>query len=134
MLNRCTHAHPKSIRGAHSQQSLARLRTAFDDEAPCKTVHKWFAIFKCSRVNLSDEFRGGQSSCAVNDKNIDDLHCIIETDKFPVAHFSHHRGILLVLKWSVKHQSLLWSCECPWAAVITYYSLVSRTLVCSLTL
>ncbi|GBP38799.1 Nuclear receptor-binding protein homolog [Eumeta japonica] len=38
-----------------SQQSLARLRTAFNDEAPCKTtVYNWFAAFKRGRVEQRD--------------------------------------------------------------------------------
>ncbi|GBP71101.1 hypothetical protein EVAR_53381_1 [Eumeta japonica] len=56
--------------GAHAQQSLARLRIAFGDEAPCKTtICNWFAKFKRGRVNLSDEFRDGRSPIAINEQN-----------------------------------------------------------------
>ncbi|GBP49812.1 hypothetical protein EVAR_83761_1 [Eumeta japonica] len=55
-----------------SQQSLARLRTVFGDEASRKTIiYNRFSEFKCGRVNLSNEFREGRPSTAVNNKNID---------------------------------------------------------------
>ncbi|GBP80418.1 hypothetical protein EVAR_59093_1 [Eumeta japonica] len=76
-----------AVRGAHSQQSLARLRTAFDDEAPCKTtIYKWFAEFKRDLVNLSNEFRDGRPSTGVNNINIDAVRCIFETDR----HVTHY--------------------------------------------
>ncbi|GBP51045.1 hypothetical protein EVAR_87622_1 [Eumeta japonica] len=55
-----------------AQQSLARLRISFGDEAPCKTaIYNWLPEFERGRVNLSDEFRDGRPSTAVNNKNID---------------------------------------------------------------
>ncbi|GBP50605.1 hypothetical protein EVAR_29364_1 [Eumeta japonica] len=53
-----------------AQQSLPRLRTSFDDEAPCKaTIYNWFAEFKRGRVNLSDEFRDGRPSTCEQQKH-----------------------------------------------------------------
>lgn len=41
-----------------AHQSIARLQSAFSDEAPCKTtIYSWFAEFKRGRVNVSDESR-----------------------------------------------------------------------------
>ncbi|GBP28349.1 hypothetical protein EVAR_11812_1 [Eumeta japonica] len=49
--------------------SVARLRTAFGDEVSCKTtIYNWFVELKRGRVNLSDEFRDGRPSTAVNNK------------------------------------------------------------------
>ncbi|GBP35283.1 hypothetical protein EVAR_19504_1 [Eumeta japonica] len=63
-----------------AQQSLARLRTAFGDETPCKaTIYNWFAEFKRGRVNLSGEFRDGHSSTAVNNKTINAVCSMMET-------------------------------------------------------
>ncbi|GBP76768.1 hypothetical protein EVAR_57293_1 [Eumeta japonica] len=65
-----------------TQQNLARLRTTFDDEAPCKTtIYDSFVEFKRGRVNLSEEFRDGGPSTAVNTKNIDAVRPMIETDR-----------------------------------------------------
>ncbi|GBP20263.1 hypothetical protein EVAR_82136_1 [Eumeta japonica] len=65
-----------------TQQSLVRLRTAFCDEAPCKTLlYNWFVEFKCVRVNLYDEFRDGGRSTAVSNKNIDAVRHMIKTDR-----------------------------------------------------
>ncbi|GBP26673.1 hypothetical protein EVAR_23443_1 [Eumeta japonica] len=70
----------------YNQQSLSRLRSAFDDEASCKmTNHNWFAEFKRGRVNLSDEFRDGRPPTAVNNKNIDAVRRMIETDRLLTA-------------------------------------------------
>ncbi|GBP70606.1 Histone-lysine N-methyltransferase SETMAR [Eumeta japonica] len=70
-----------------AQQSLARLRTAFGDEGPCKkTIYNWFAEFKRGQVNLSDEFRDRRTSNAVNDKNIDAERRMIETDRHVIYH------------------------------------------------
>ncbi|GBP58648.1 hypothetical protein EVAR_38109_1 [Eumeta japonica] len=44
-------------------------------------IYNWFTEFKCGRVNLSDEFRDGRPSTAVNNKNIDAVRCMIETDR-----------------------------------------------------
>ncbi|GBP71912.1 Mariner Mos1 transposase [Eumeta japonica] len=53
-----------------TQRSLARLLTAFDDGALCKTIiYNWFAEFKWDCVNFSDEFRDDRPSTAVNNKN-----------------------------------------------------------------
>ncbi|GBP30091.1 hypothetical protein EVAR_14610_1 [Eumeta japonica] len=63
------------------QQSLARLRTAFGDGAPCaKTIYIWFAEFKRSLVNFC-EYRDGRPSIAVNNKNIDYVRRTMETDQ-----------------------------------------------------
>ncbi|GBP58783.1 hypothetical protein EVAR_25856_1 [Eumeta japonica] len=66
------------------QEIVARLPTTFGDESPCKTTtYTWFA---CGRVNLSDVFRDGRSSTAVNNKNIDTVRRTIET----VRHVTYH--------------------------------------------
>ncbi|GBP85994.1 hypothetical protein EVAR_57470_1 [Eumeta japonica] len=70
-----------------AQQSLARLRTAFGDEAPCKTtIYKWCAEFKRDRVIVSDEFRDGRQSIAVNNINIDAVLRMIYTDRHVIYH------------------------------------------------
>ncbi|GBP16999.1 hypothetical protein EVAR_8074_1 [Eumeta japonica] len=63
-------------------RSLARIRTAFGDEALHKTtICNWFPEFKRSRVNLSDEFRGDRPSTDVNIKNIFAGRRMIETER-----------------------------------------------------
>ncbi|GBP60500.1 Putative uncharacterized protein FLJ37770 [Eumeta japonica] len=70
-----------------AQQSLAQFRTAFGDEAPYKnTVYNWFADFKRGRFSLSGEFRDGRPSTAVNNKNIDAVRRMIETDRHVTYH------------------------------------------------
>ncbi|GBP01913.1 Laminin subunit gamma-1 [Eumeta japonica] len=62
-------------KNVEAQQSLARLQTAFGDEAPCKTtICKSLVEFKCPCVSPSDEF-------AMNNKNIDAVRLMIETDR-----------------------------------------------------
>ncbi|GBO99277.1 Putative uncharacterized protein FLJ37770 [Eumeta japonica] len=69
------------------QQSFARFRTAFGDKAPRKmTIYNWFAECKRGRVNLSDEFRDGRPSTAVNNKSIDAVHRLIKTDRHVTYH------------------------------------------------
>ncbi|GBP04705.1 hypothetical protein EVAR_3665_1 [Eumeta japonica] len=41
------------------------------------TIYNWFSEFKGGRVNLCDKFRYGQSSTAVNNKNIDAMRRMI---------------------------------------------------------
>ncbi|GBP63827.1 hypothetical protein EVAR_48085_1 [Eumeta japonica] len=67
-----------------AQQSLARLRTAFDNKEPFETTtYNWFAKFKRGRVSLSDEFRDGRPSTAVNNnKSIDVVRRMNETDSY----------------------------------------------------
>ncbi|GBP73157.1 hypothetical protein EVAR_59046_1 [Eumeta japonica] len=70
-----------------AHQSLARLRTAFSDEAPYKvTIYNWFAEFKRGRISLSDEFHDGHPYIAVNNKNIDDVHRMIEIERCVTYH------------------------------------------------
>ncbi|GBP47970.1 hypothetical protein EVAR_40394_1 [Eumeta japonica] len=40
----------------------------------------WFSDFKRGHVNLSDEFRDGRSSTAVNNKNIDTMRCPVRVE------------------------------------------------------
>ncbi|GBP18472.1 hypothetical protein EVAR_93877_1 [Eumeta japonica] len=62
-----------------AQQSFARHRISFSDEAPRETtIYNWFAEFKRYRVNLSDEFREGRPSTAMNKRNVDAVHRMIE--------------------------------------------------------
>jgi len=57
------------------QQSLAWLKTTFDDEAPSKTaIYSWFAEFNYDYVNHSAEFRENRPSTAV--------HHLIETNNY----------------------------------------------------
>ncbi|GBP65569.1 Putative uncharacterized protein FLJ37770 [Eumeta japonica] len=71
----------------HRNISLAQLQSAFGDEAPCKMfIYNWFAEFKRGRVNFSDEFRDGHPYTAVNNKNIDSMRRMIETDKHVTYH------------------------------------------------
>ncbi|GBP44224.1 Putative uncharacterized protein FLJ37770 [Eumeta japonica] len=76
-----------------ARQNLARLRTAFGDETPCNTtIYNWFAEFKRGCVNLSDEFRDGRLSTFVNNKNIDAVRRMVESDR----HVNNH-GIRISL-------------------------------------
>ncbi|GBP72735.1 hypothetical protein EVAR_75354_1 [Eumeta japonica] len=69
------------------QQSLAWLRTAFGDEAPCKTtIYNWFAEFKSDRVDLSNRFPDDRLYIAVNNKNIGAARRVIETDRLVTYH------------------------------------------------
>ncbi|GBP86766.1 hypothetical protein EVAR_66674_1 [Eumeta japonica] len=45
-----------------------------------------FAEFKCDRVNLSDEFCDGHPFTAVNNKNIDAVRRMLETDRHETYH------------------------------------------------
>ncbi|GBP56175.1 hypothetical protein EVAR_23615_1 [Eumeta japonica] len=83
--------------GASSFPSTARAVLRFEEtrkdsnyfagEAPCRnTIYNWFAEFKRGRVNLSAEFRDDRASAAVNDKNIDAVCLMIETDR----HVNYH--------------------------------------------
>ncbi|GBP26156.1 hypothetical protein EVAR_74918_1 [Eumeta japonica] len=60
--------------------------TAFGNEAPCKEImYNWFAKLKRDRVNLSnlsEEFRDGRPSTAVNNKKIDALRHMLKTDRY----------------------------------------------------
>ncbi|GBP04576.1 hypothetical protein EVAR_3927_1 [Eumeta japonica] len=72
-----------------AKQSLARFLTAFGDKAPCKaTICRFQSVadFKRSRVNLSDVFRDGGPFAVVNNKNIDAVHRMIETDRHVTYH------------------------------------------------
>ncbi|GBP43762.1 hypothetical protein EVAR_28937_1 [Eumeta japonica] len=61
---------------AEVQQSLARFRTTFRDQ-----------VFKRGRVNLSDGFRDGHPSTAVNNKTIDAVRRVVETGRhLPFSH------------------------------------------------
>ncbi|GBP50122.1 hypothetical protein EVAR_42803_1 [Eumeta japonica] len=61
--------------------------TAFNNKAPYKaTIYNWFAEFKCSRVNLGDEVPDGRPPTAVNNKNIDAVRRMIETDSDVTYH------------------------------------------------
>ncbi|GBP54828.1 hypothetical protein EVAR_87901_1 [Eumeta japonica] len=71
---------PKLSRASLSFELLFRLKRHTN------TAYKWFAEFKCSRVNLSDEFRDSCPSTAMNNKNINVVHRITETDKHVTYH------------------------------------------------
>ncbi|GBP63122.1 hypothetical protein EVAR_98110_1 [Eumeta japonica] len=61
-----------------AQQSLSRLRTAFGDEAPCRTtIYNWISEFKHGRVNFYNKFRTDRPSTAVNNKNLNKAERII---------------------------------------------------------
>ncbi|GBP13996.1 hypothetical protein EVAR_102688_1 [Eumeta japonica] len=48
--------------------------------------YNWLTEFKRGRVNLSNEFHDGRPSTAVNNKNIDAVHRMIETDMHMTCH------------------------------------------------
>ncbi|GBP32753.1 Beta-glucuronidase [Eumeta japonica] len=57
------------------------------DNAPIEYVHEYIYLeFKRGRINLSDEFRDGRPSTAVNNKNIDAVRRMIETDRRVTYH------------------------------------------------
>ncbi|GBP63776.1 hypothetical protein EVAR_40376_1 [Eumeta japonica] len=77
----------RAVEQKPTQQSLARLRTAFGDEAPYKmTICNWFSEFKHSHLNLSNRFRDDRPSTAVNNKNIDAMRRIFKTDRHVTYH------------------------------------------------
>ncbi|GBP90273.1 hypothetical protein EVAR_62926_1 [Eumeta japonica] len=70
-----------------AQQSLARFETVLDDEVTRKTtIYDWFAKFKLARVDRNDECRDGRPSTAVNNKHIDAVRPMMETDR----HLTYH--------------------------------------------
>ncbi|GBP68736.1 Putative uncharacterized protein FLJ37770 [Eumeta japonica] len=81
------------VGGCHDKATIIRqaqkfqLRTTFGDEAPCKTaIYNWFAECKRGRANLSGEFSDGRPCTAMNNKNIDAVRHMIETDKHVIYH------------------------------------------------
>ncbi|GBP60198.1 hypothetical protein EVAR_81343_1 [Eumeta japonica] len=73
--------------GSDAHQNLARLRIAFGDVAPYKTtIYNKFAEFKRGRVNLSDKFLDDRPSTVVNNKNIDAVRRMMETDRHVTYH------------------------------------------------
>ncbi|GBP27167.1 hypothetical protein EVAR_15940_1 [Eumeta japonica] len=75
------------VRPQRKSQSLVRLQIAFGDDTPCKTIiYNRFAEFKRGRDNLSDEFRDGHPSPAVNNKTIDAVRRMGETDRHVTYH------------------------------------------------
>ncbi|GBP12972.1 hypothetical protein EVAR_79310_1 [Eumeta japonica] len=69
------------------QQNLAYLRTTFDDKVPCKkTTYNWFSEFKRGRVNLGHEFRDGSPPIDVNNKKINAVRRMIETQRHMIYH------------------------------------------------
>ncbi|GBP47718.1 hypothetical protein EVAR_14249_1 [Eumeta japonica] len=68
-------------------RGLLGLQNAFGDEAQYNTtINNWFAEFKRGHVNLSDEFRDDRLSTAVNNKNIDAVRRMIQTDSHVIYH------------------------------------------------
>ncbi|GBP05277.1 hypothetical protein EVAR_76727_1 [Eumeta japonica] len=49
---------------------------------PYINSENWFAEFKRDCISLSDEFRDGRLSIAVKNKNIEDVHPVVETDRY----------------------------------------------------
>ncbi|GBP93137.1 hypothetical protein EVAR_46079_1 [Eumeta japonica] len=85
-LTRDKHTQCLYAGALHRNISLAQLQSAFGDEAPCKMfIYNWFAEFKRAVVNFSDEFRDGHPY-TVNNKNIDSMRRMIETDKHVTYH------------------------------------------------
>ncbi|GBP08033.1 hypothetical protein EVAR_2853_1 [Eumeta japonica] len=72
-------------------RSASTLATAHGDKTSRKTtIINWLADLKRSRVNLSNEFRDGRLSTAVNNKNIDAVHRIIQINSMcPTTTFGH---------------------------------------------
>lgn len=68
--------------GLTQQQSIARLVSAFGDEAPSKaSVYNWFAEFKRGRSTLSHASGAGRPKTAVTQENIDAVQKLIEEDR-----------------------------------------------------
>ncbi|GBP28425.1 Putative uncharacterized protein FLJ37770 [Eumeta japonica] len=99
-----------------AQQSFARLRTAFGDEAPCRTtIYNWFAEFKRGRVDLSKGFCDGRPSIDVKNKNKDAVRCMIKTNR----HVTYDKvqallGIGISQRQSILHKHLAMKKLCPW--------------------
>ncbi|GBP52342.1 hypothetical protein EVAR_38489_1 [Eumeta japonica] len=72
------------------------------------TIYNWFSEFKRARVDLSDEFRDVCPSTAVNNKNIEAVRHMIETDRHVTYHeiwafleFLHGKKPLKIGQFSV---------------------------------
>jgi histone-lysine N-methyltransferase SETMAR len=68
--------------GLTQQQCIDRLKIAFGNEAPSKTmVYNWYNEFKRKRKSLKDEPREGRPKTAVVPENIDAVRKLIEVDR-----------------------------------------------------
>ncbi|GBP13995.1 hypothetical protein EVAR_102687_1 [Eumeta japonica] len=92
MHNTSSHTAIKTMSFLSSEKvKLVTHPTFSSDLAPCdfllfSKIKDVMREFKRSHVNLSDEFRDGHSSTAVNNKNIDAVHRMIETDMHMTCH------------------------------------------------
>jgi histone-lysine N-methyltransferase SETMAR len=68
--------------GLSRKECIDRLKLAFGDEAPSKTmVYKWYTEFKHGRRTLKDDPREGRPKSAVVPENIDAVRKLIEEDR-----------------------------------------------------
>ena len=68
--------------GLSQKQSIARLFSAFGDEAPSKsTVQRWFADFNLGRSSLSHASGPGRPKTAMTQENIDAVCKLILEDR-----------------------------------------------------
>lgn len=68
--------------GLSQQQRIARLFSAFGNEAPSKsTVHRWFAEFNLGRSSLSHASGAGRPKTAITQENVDAVQKLIEEDR-----------------------------------------------------
>lgn len=75
---------------------------------PCKsTVYSLFAEFPHSCVNLSDEFRDGRPSNAVNNENVVAVSRMIEID----GHVTYYEIRVSIGRGMSQIQSILQKCE-----------------------
>ncbi|GBP97623.1 hypothetical protein EVAR_72626_1 [Eumeta japonica] len=75
---------------------------------PCNTtVYNWFTEFMRVHVNLIDEFRDDCLSTALNNKNIDAVRCMIETD-MRVAYHEIRTSLIICMSQvqSILHKHL----------------------------
>ncbi|GBP76350.1 hypothetical protein EVAR_52992_1 [Eumeta japonica] len=79
------------------------------------TIYNWCAEFKRDRVNLSDEFRDGRLSTAVNYKSIHAMRRMIETDRHVAYHdIRASLGIGVRQIQSILHKYLGMKNLCSW--------------------
>lgn len=68
--------------GLTQQQSIDRLVSAFEGEAPSKTtIYNWFSEFKRERSSLGHASGAGRPKSAITQQNIDAVQKLIEEDR-----------------------------------------------------
>ncbi|GBP49258.1 hypothetical protein EVAR_102201_1 [Eumeta japonica] len=73
---------PRIAKQRSARKFSAYFRVERNEDPYKTTIYPCFTEFKHSSVNLSDEFLDGRPTTAVNNKNLDAVRRMIETDKY----------------------------------------------------